>query len=115
MKTHYKVLLLCIILFLLPIHAFTHAGHTGVDGGHIDSETGEYHYHHGYPAHDHEDIDGDGIVDCPYDFDDKTDHESGNGSGTAPNNGDTGKTDIPDNDATSGKTLWDSLNTFFLE
>lgn len=40
--------------------ASAHPGHTDAAGGHWDSSTGEYHYHHGYPAHQHEN----GI--CPY-------------------------------------------------
>lgn len=46
--------MLCIIC------ASAHPGHTDAAGGHWDSSTGEYHYHHGYPAHQHEN----GI--CPY-------------------------------------------------
>ena len=56
-----------------------HSGRTDGSGGHTDSDTGEYHYHHGYPAHQHYDIDGDGVVDCPYEFDDKTNHSGGGG------------------------------------
>lgn len=50
---------------------FAHSGGTDANGGHYDSSTGEYHYHHGYPAHQHPD----GM--CPYSYDDKTDHSSG--------------------------------------
>lgn len=46
--------------------AFAHSGRTDGDGGHYDHSSGEYHYHHGYPAHQHED----GV--CPYGFDDQT-------------------------------------------
>ena len=46
--------------------ALAHSGRTDSSGGHYNRETGEYHYHHGYPAHQHTD----GI--CPYDFDDRT-------------------------------------------
>ena len=46
------------ILFLIPSSA--HSGMTDANGGHY--ERGEYHYHHGYPAHQHVD------VECPYDF-----------------------------------------------
>ena len=49
-------LLACVILTLLPLHS----GRTDANGGHYDRSTGEYHYHHGYPAHQHEN----GI--CPY-------------------------------------------------
>lgn len=69
-------LLSAITLFLLETKAYAHAGKTDWQGGHTDRETGDYHYHHGYPAHDHYDMDGDGKADCPYDFDDKTNHSS---------------------------------------
>ena len=58
-----------------------HSGRTDAQGGHYDRSTGEYHYHHGYPAHDHYDMDGDGNVDCPYKFDDNTIHKNPNSSG----------------------------------
>lgn len=56
--------------------AYAHPGRTDSNGGHTNSSTGEYHYHHGYDAHSHYDVDGDGVVDCPYDFDDQTDHST---------------------------------------
>lgn len=58
------IVLSCV--FIMP--AFAHPGATDEYGGHYDRSTGEYHYHHGYPAHSHDD----GV--CPYDFVDKTDH-----------------------------------------
>lgn len=79
MKTplHKRRFTLVIALFFtfspfLIFSASAHSGRTDADGGHVDSESGEYHYHHGYPAHDHYDMDGDGTIDCPYDFDDQT-------------------------------------------
>lgn len=33
----------------------------------MNHSTGEYHYHHGFSEHQHYDMDGDGIDDCPYD------------------------------------------------
>lgn len=78
MKKRLLTLLLC--LFLLCPSALAHGGKTDANGGHYDRSTGEYHYHHGYPAHQHYDMDGDGIIDCPYDFDDQTDHSSHGGS-----------------------------------
>lgn len=76
-------LLLCIVSFcLIPITAFAHPGRTDANGGHWDSSTGEYHYHHGYSAHDHYDMNGDGVVDCPYDFVDRTGRNSGTPSGS---------------------------------
>lgn len=50
---------------------YAHPGRTDSRGGHYNRSTGEYHYHHGYPAHQHPD----GV--CPYDFDDRTGHSSG--------------------------------------
>ena len=78
LKKRLLTLLLC--LFLLCPYALAHGGKTDANGGHYDRSTGEYHYHHGYPAHQHYDMDGDGIIDCPYDFDDQTDHSSHGGS-----------------------------------
>lgn len=73
----------CMLLFIviaLPLTVFAHPGKTDNQGGHTDHSTGEYHYHHGYSAHQHYDMDGDGKVDCPYNFKDKTDHSPGSGS-----------------------------------
>lgn len=56
-----------ILLSLLTISAFAHAGRTDEQGGHFDNEAQEYHYHHGYPAHQHED------GECPYNFVDNED------------------------------------------
>lgn len=85
-----KKALLCfaiiiLIAVLLPPSALAHSGKTDSNGGHYDSDTGEYHYHHGYPAHQHTG------GKCPYDYDDKTDYNSGNSS-TSSNT----KTDEPD-------------------
>ena len=72
----------CIVILILSfalcsalvILSFAHPGKTDEYGGHYDYEAGEYHYHHGYPAHQHPD----GV--CPYNFDDQTDHSSGSSS-----------------------------------
>lgn len=48
-------------LLLLSGSASAHSGGTDSNGGHYNHSTGEYHYHHGYPAHQHP-----GGV-CPYD------------------------------------------------
>lgn len=67
-----KTLLLAALLLLsvpmLAPYVYAHPGSTDSSGGHYDRSTGEYHYHHGYPAHSHRDTDGDGLRDCPYDF-----------------------------------------------
>lgn len=57
-----------IVFALSPIQAHAHPGKTDSAGGHQDRSTGSYHFHHGYSAHDHYDINGDGNPDCPYDF-----------------------------------------------
>lgn len=66
----------CILwaIVLCVTFAIAHSGRTDSHGGHYDSSTGEYHYHHGYPAHQHEN----GI--CPYNFNDKTNRSSSSSS-----------------------------------
>ena len=75
--------LLLLIIFLIPISVSAHQGRTDENGGHYVDRTGEYHYHHGYPAHDHYDMDGDGDKDCPYTF--KANTNSNNKSNTKEN------------------------------
>lgn len=77
----------------LLIVVFAHGGRTDANGGHYNRSTGEYHYHHGYSAHSHYDMDGDGYLDCPYAFDDKTNHGSGKIDRTPET---TKKTDLQD-------------------
>lgn len=55
--------------------SYAHSGRTDSSGGHYNHTTGEYHYHHGYPAHQHPN----GV--CPYDFDDRTGGNSGSSGG----------------------------------
>ena len=63
MKLHWLTLICLVLLsfFSLPVSA--HPGRTDRNGGHTNHSTGEYHYHHGYSAHQHEN----GV--CPYDYD----------------------------------------------
>lgn len=67
--------ILAIALFTVP--SFAHSGRTDEFGGHYDHSTGEYHYHHGYQAHQHEN----GV--CPYDFDDQTNHGNSGTTGSS--------------------------------
>lgn len=58
------IFILCLLaLISLPLSVIAHSGRTDSNGGHTNHSTGEYHYHHGHPAHQHED----GY--CPYDED----------------------------------------------
>lgn len=68
------VLVLALVAALI-MPASAHPGRTDSNGGHWNRSTGEYHYHHGYPEHQH--YNG----ECPYDFDDKTGQSSGSSSG----------------------------------
>ena len=61
-----KPIVFLLALFLCAGLALAHSGGTDSDGGHWDSSTSTYHYHHGYKAHAHT-----GGV-CPYDLDDQT-------------------------------------------
>lgn len=58
------------VLFCSCVTSLAHPGRTDSKGGHYNRSTGEYHYHHGYPAHQHTN----GV--CPYSFDDKTGQNS---------------------------------------
>lgn len=75
MKRFLLALLLACLLLTVPASA--HPGGTDENGGHYDRSDGSYHYHHGYPAHQHT-----GGV-CPYDFDDRTGETSGAPSGSS--------------------------------
>lgn len=59
MKKKIFMLIMIIILLISPI-VYAHPGKTDSNGGHFNHSTGEYHYHHGYPAHQHPN----GV--CPY-------------------------------------------------
>lgn len=76
MRKRYLIpILACILLLSCCTAAYAHPGATDANGGHYDHSTGEYHYHHGYPAHQHTD------GKCPYDFDDRTGWNSGPSTG----------------------------------
>lgn len=80
MKQGIRFFIIVLLLAVIVQTARAHPGGTDSAGGHTDSLTGEHHYHHGYSAHQHYDMDGDGKADCPYDFRDNTDHRSGTSS-----------------------------------
>lgn len=94
-----KIVATCAALMALMIGiAYAHSGNTDANGGHYDRSTGEYHYHHGYPAHSH------AGGKCPYNFKDKTGQNSGGqstGTGTKKATGSQNK---------KVKTIGDSLS-----
>ena len=97
-----RVLLFTLILLFIPamiMTAYAHPGRTDGNGGHTDQSTGDYHYHHGYPAHYHYDMNGDGIPDCHYEFENQTKNISGDSSTWIPNNNTTSQ-----DAATKGRT-----------
>ena len=54
------ILLFFLICALASSTGYAHSGGTDAKGGHYDHSTGQYHYHHGYSAHQHPN----GV--CPY-------------------------------------------------
>lgn len=54
------ILMFCISLIMLNLFVSAHSGDTDSQGGHYDYSTNEYHYHHGYPPHQHDN------GNCPY-------------------------------------------------
>ncbi len=60
MKKILYVITVAVCILSFAIICFAHPGKTDSDGGHYDHSTGEYHYHHGYSAHQHPN----GV--CPY-------------------------------------------------
>lgn len=61
-----RYVLLLVLIVVLPVVGFAHSGGTDANGGHYNRKTGEYHYHHGYPEHQHPN----GV--CPYDYKNNT-------------------------------------------
>lgn len=96
-----RFLSFCLIIMILISPVFSHSGRTDENGGH--NGPGGYHYHHGYPEHQH----ADGI--CPYNFDDKTGQNSGTSmSGTKSDNSRVQGNSIPvkQNPSISGKLVF---------
>jgi hypothetical protein len=68
MKKILVLLTALLLISLVTIMAYAHSGRTDSNGGHYDRSTGEYHYHHGRPAHRHPN------GRCPYDTTDDSDY-----------------------------------------
>lgn len=93
-----RIFTLCFILFFTISYA--HPGKTDNNGGHYDKSIGEYHYHHGYPAHT---MCG---INCPYNNIDATNHNSSNSSNTSNyKKSKTAETENQDNQA----SFWDKF------
>ena len=108
------IVLFCIMLMtslLVPV-VYAHPGKTDSNGGHYDRDSGEYHYHHGYPAHSHTN------GKCPYDFDDKTDHSSNSSNSNNSYNNETNKNTKDKSSSVSVfkiiTTLLESVVLFFM-
>lgn len=65
-KRVFSFISMVVVVLSLTVTAYAHSGRTDSQGGHYNRSTGEYHWHHGMSAHQHYDIDGDGVLDCPY-------------------------------------------------
>lgn len=97
MKKGILYIVLCFVLCLFANVASAHSGKTDFNGGHYDQTFNEYHYHHGYPAHQHYDMDGDGVIDCLYGFNDNTNLNSNSSFGS--------------NDTTNNNSITSESNT----
>lgn len=70
-RKHSIILITAIIILVISaISCLAHSGRTDGRGGHYDRSSGEYHFHHGYSAHQHPN----GV--CPYDDEDDYTTES---------------------------------------
>lgn len=100
-----RFILFLILLVLCVTPASAHPGRTDSQGGHYDRSTGQYHWHHGMSAHQHYDMDGDGILDCPYTFKGTT------AATTSPDIYTTTITTAPATFSTWATTAWTSPST----
>ena len=64
MKISRVLFLVVVVMLFLCLPVISHSGRTDSNGGHHSGNS--YHYHHGEPAHQHTDVDNDGVLDCPY-------------------------------------------------
>lgn len=90
-----------VVALSLVVTAYAHSGRTDSQGGHYDRSTGEYHWHHGMSAHQHYDMDGDGILDCPYSSKAKTETTTATTAATEPTRATTA---VVSNATESGKS-----------
>ena len=81
LKKLIPLLSIFLIFTSITVTTFAHSGKTDGNGGHYSGSS--YHYHHGYPAHQHTN------GQCPYNFVDKTNHGASNSSGITEKNTET--------------------------
>lgn len=79
MRKLFAFMFCMVVIVSISLVSYAHPGRTDASGGHRDISTGEYHYHHGQPAHQHIDEDGDGDLDCPYDYEQVAHSKTRNG------------------------------------
>jgi hypothetical protein len=78
-----------LIALVCAVPTAAHSGGTDANGGHWNHKTGEYHYHHGYSAHQHP-----GGV-CPYDALTSASNQSSSSSSSASKNTSSSVTSSP--------------------
>ena len=104
MKKRKRIILLLLVIVLsvcfIPMSASAHSGKTDSAGGHHDTATGEYHYHHGHPAHDHKN----GV--CPYGDYDDTDYSSSDYTYGSQSAQDSQRTRISASQPGSNRVTW---------
>lgn len=71
MRKIFLIFTIFLVICSYTTLGIAHSGRTDSSGGHYDSSTGEYHYHHGYSAHQHN-ADG----SCPYEIDNENSEEN---------------------------------------
>ena len=71
-----KLIIILVVIFTCSLCVYAHPGSLDENGGHYNKATGAYHYHHGFPEHQHTN------GQCPYDFVDLRNTESTSSSGS---------------------------------
>lgn len=107
-KTMIWLLVVTSIIFSLQMSVLAHSGRTDGSGGHKNHSTGEYHYHHGKPAHNHYDMDGDGDKDCPYTYNAETDYDDSYKSNNDVGNNYVQQNSNHDDDINNSTSEWKS-------
>lgn len=104
-----RIFLTLALVLSLSATAIAHPGRTDGKGGHHVGGTSEYHYHHGYSAHQHT-----GGV-CPYDFDDKTGEDSGSSSsGSSPSSSAVSIPSSPEEEESALDIFWRVINLILI-